>query len=183
MSIEDQLKVLEKDPAFRKRVNAARNAAIQSGKSFGQWNGAGGVVGSPAETKKYLDEILRRIDSAVRTRFPNMASNIFNVSGPTTTKDGFYEYLVIFDPSAVHRDSLYRAGYPEGLENVVALYSHGSNPTKNPVWENLAGTTRRFIPAGWQARPDAFLRSCIDTLNSEFTDKNIRVILDAKYYP
>ena len=198
MSIEDKLKALEKSPAFQAKVIAARKAAIKSGKSFGQGNGAGGVVMDDASARKYVDDILEKVYVVLSAKFPSMPRNMFRVYGPFQTKDGFYEYRIFFDPAAIHRRSLYHGGYPDGLENVIALYSHGSEPTKKPVWNNAglewdyrlkrqhgeyAEGRHYFIKAGWYVRPDDFLRSCIDALNVAYADKNIKITLDPRYYP
>lgn len=198
MSLEDKLKALEKSPAFQKKVAEARKAAIKSGKPFGSGNGAGGVVSDETASRKIVDEILEKVDAVIVAKFPHMPNNLFRVYGPFSTEDGFYEYRIFFDPAAIHRRSLYHGGYPDGLENVIALYSHGSEPTKKPVWNNAglewdyrlkrqhgeyAEGRHYFIKAGWYVRPDDFLRSCIDILNAEYTDKNIKITLDKKYYP
>lgn len=192
MSLEDKLKALEKSPAFQKKVAEARKAAIKSGKPFGSGGGAGGIVADEAASRKVVDEILAKVDAVIVAKFPHMPNNLFRVYGPFPTEDGFYEYRIFFDPAAIHRRSLYHGGYPDGLENVIALYSHGSEPTKKPVWNNAGlewdyrlKRQRRhyFIKAGWYVRPDDFLRSCIDILNAEYTDKNIKITLDKKYYP
>lgn len=198
MSLEDKIKALEKSPAFQKKVAEARKAAIKSGKPFGSGSGAGGVVADEAASRKIVDEILAKVDAVIVAKFPNMPNNLFEVYGPFATKDGFYEYRIFFNPAAIHRRSLYHGGYPDGLENVIALYSHGSEPTKKPVWNNAglewdyrlkrqhgeyAEGQHYFIPAGYYKRPDDFLRSCIDILNAEYADKNIKITLDKKYYP
>lgn len=198
MSIEDKLKALEKSPAFQAKVLAARKAALKSGKSFGQGNGAGGVVADDTAARQYVDAILDKVYAVLSTKFPSMPRNMFRVYGPFQTKDGFYEYRIFFEPAAIHRRSLYHGGYPDGLENVIALYSHGSEPTKKPVWNNAglewdyrlkrqhgeyAEGRHYFIKAGWYVRPDDFLRSCIDALNVEYADKNIKITLDPRYYP
>ena len=198
MSLEDKLKALEQSPAFQKKIAEARKAAIKAGKSFGSGGGAGGIVADEAAPRKVVDEILAKVDAVIVAKFPHMPNNLFEVYGPFPTKDGFYEYRIFFDPAAIHRRSLYHGGYPDGLENVIALYSHGSEPTKKPVWNNAglewdyrlkrqhgeyAEGRHYFIKAGWYVRPDDFLRSCIDILNAEYAEKNIKITLDKKYYP
>lgn len=197
MSIESKLAAWAKTQAFLDKVDVARKAAVKSGKKFGN-GGSGGVVGDDVEARKYVDAILNEVYITLSTKFPSMPQNMFRIYGPFETAGGFYEYRIFFDPNVIHRPSLYHEGYPEGLENVIALYSHGSEPTKKPVWNNAAlewdyrlkrqhgeyaAGDHYFIKAGWFVRPDDFLRSCIDAINVTYADKNIKVILDAKYYP
>lgn len=193
MSIEDKLKQLEKSPAFQKKVLDARKIAFQSGKPFGQGgvSGAGGVAFSQQSAKAEVYDILMEIRSTINARFPGMSQVLFDISGPFMTQDGFYEYRIQFNANAVHRDSLYEDGYPDGLENVVALYSHGSKASQGyvcGVWMRSARgaytiNPHVYIPKGYQTQPESFLRDKIDALNEELASKNISIKLDKKYYP
>lgn len=195
MSIADQLKKLEKDPKFQKRVSAARVAARKSGKPFGK-SAVG--VSDEAEARLHIDTILNKIHAAILTVLPHMPREMFEVYKLPVTANGEYHFVIYFKAEAVHRESLYREGYPDGLENIVALYSHGSEPTKKAVWNRGAsewdyGTKRQhveyrqgrhyFIAAGWYKEPDPFLIDAVAAINAQMNKNGIRVKLDAKYYP
>lgn len=177
MSIADQLKKLEKDPAFQKKVAAARVAARKAGKPFGQ-SSVG--VSDEAEARMRVDQILAQIHSAITTVLPHMPRDMFQIINAGVTASGEYRFVIFFKPEMVHRESLYRAGYPDGLGNIVALYSHGSEPIKNPVWNN---ERHIFIPSGWHKEPDPFLTNAVSAINAQMNKDGVRVILDAKYYP
>lgn len=194
MSIESRLKELEKSPAFQAKIKAARMAALKQGKPFGRAIGAADDSGA----RQQVDAILAAVRATIQSNFPSMPADLFRVYGPFMTKDGFYEYRVFFDPAAVHRESLYHEGYPDGLENILALYSHGSTPSKNPVWNRAAfewdynrkrqfGEYRQgrhiFIQKGWYVAPNSFLRDCIASLNAQYAKDNVKITLDQKYYP
>lgn len=199
MSIESKLQGYFQTSVFQSRCQSHYKAAIASGKSFGsRKGGASGIGANDAEARKYVDEILEFIRQTIVAKFPNMPADLFRVYGPFQTNSGFYEYRIFFEPAAVHRESLYHEGYPDGLENIIALYSHGSSPAKNPVWNRAAfewdynrkrqyGEYRMgrhiFIQNGWWIDPEPFLTSAIAVLNNMYASKNIKVKLDPKYYP
>lgn len=144
MSIESELLRLSKDPAFQKRVRAEYAAAKRAGRQFGSTSSTPGI-GSFAlgrdegSERAQVENILKRIREAIKTKLPYIDSKLFRVYGPFESKDGRDEYRVFFEPEAVHRESLYHEGYPDGLENIVLLYSKGmKEPAKNPVWNRAA---------------------------------------------
>ena len=197
MSIADQLKKLEKDPEFQKRIKVARMEARRKGRPFGT-SSVG--VSEETEARAILNKILDRLYIAISGKFPQMPREVLRLSGPIVTLKGEYQYVINFEPALVHRESLYREGYPDGLENIIALFSHGSKPSKNAVWNRVEledwnykyghqekGTYRlgrhSFIQKGFQTQPDPFLRNEIMALNDELNKMGITIILDPKYYP
>lgn len=195
MSIAEQLKKLEKDPNFQKRVAAARTAARKAGKPFGR-SAVG--VSDEAGARMRVNQILEQIYSAITTVLPHMPRDMFEIFNTGVTASGEYRFVIFFKPETIHRESLYHAGYPDGLENIVALYSHGSEPTKKSVWNRGAlewdyGRKRQyaeyrhgrhiFIAAGWHKEPDPFLINVVSAINAQMNKDGVRVILDAKYYP
>lgn len=194
MSIESCLKALEKSSAFQAKVKAAHKAALKSGKTFGRSVRAA----DHAEIQQQVDSILQAVRVTVQENFPSIPADMFRVYGPFPANDGCYEYRIFFEPSTVHRESLYHEGYPDGLENVLVLYSHGSKPAKNPVWNTAArewdynrkrqfGEYRQgrhiFIREGWHVEPNSFLRDRIDALNAQYAKDNVKIRLDSRYYP
>lgn len=200
MSLEDKLKTLEKSPLFQKKVQAAREVALKSGKSFG----SGGAAIDASSARAEVHDILFDLQETILARFPGMYTPMFEINGPVITKDGFYQFDIAFVDRAVRRDSLYEEcrsyeyyenGGTDGLENVVKLYSHGSKASKHWVagyWmKSTAGGMRSsavtapyvYLPAGYKKNPDPFLRNKIDELNARLASKNIKITLSSEYYP
>ena len=209
MSIKEQLKALEKDPKFQKKLQAAVKEKRKK-------MGAGGSGGSSADRQmadEQINVIKGRIAAAVFRRLPcvamhagNSAEGLFEVTFVGTDANGDYIYNISFRPQAVHRPSLWPEGYPEGLSNIVTLYSHGSNESKGPIWNRAYDYVHRdkdertrkgehlkmpvyregrhiYLPAGHVIRPDPFLINAIDAINAEMAKDHIRVSLNSKYRP
>lgn len=144
MSINSELLKLSQRPAFQKRVRAEYAAAKKAGRPFGTQSSSAGIgsfsLGSDTDASRAMvDEILKRIRTAIETKFPYIDAKLFRVYGPFEAKDGRDEYRIFFEPDAVHRESLYHEGYPDGLENIILFYSKGmKEPAKNPVWNRAA---------------------------------------------
>lgn len=144
MSIKSELLRLSQTPAFQKRVQAEAIAAKKAGRQFGTRSTAQGIgsfdLGIDTEAGRIkVDEILLRIKATIKTKLPHIDENLFRIYGPFNASDGKEEYRIFFEPEAVHRESLYHEGYPDGLENVVLFFSKGmKEPAKNPVWNRGA---------------------------------------------
>ena len=135
---------LAADPAFRKKVAKDRAAAIKAGTPYGRHvsgPGIGHIAGGldEDEAKVKVEDVMNRIRAAIRKRLPSVPEDMFRIYGPFDLPDGRWQFKVFFKPEAVHRESLYHEGYPDGLENIVLLYSKGmKEPAKNPVWNRAA---------------------------------------------
>lgn len=192
MSIADQLKKLEKDPAFQKKIKDKRLAAMKNGQSFGK---AINGVSSEEEARRLFDRVINEVRNAIDEMFRGNSGVFVNGYGPTVTANGEYRFEIYF--RNVHRESLYPEGYPEGLENIVALFSKGSKPSKNAVWnrqeimiwnkkQDRPGEYRLgqhgFFPKGYQTMPHPQLRDAIDRLNQTMKYQGVKVVLDPIYY-
>lgn len=199
MSINSELLRLSKTPAFQKRVQTEYAAAKKAGKPFGV-QGTGSSIGSfslgsidPATAQQYIDKIILRVEAVVTQHFPGTTSGMFNIVGPIPQPDGKSVYQLSFKPHAVHRESLYSQGYPEGLTNVVMLYSHGGKPNRHAVYEggivrgrsnkHVSFNHGRYLPKGYTIHPDPFLRDCIAAINAEMAKDGVTVTLNPVYYP
>lgn len=200
MSIESKLSAWGKSKHFQAKVTTWRSY----GGSGGEGSASYGVKTKRIATKK-ASEIERHLVDWICLRLPNIPRDMFEVIGPIVDKSGNCSFELFFKSSAVGRPSLYRAGYPDGLENVIALISHGSAPSKKSVWNNVAGYEwnyreklfrgehrqigyyregqRYFVPKGHSVKPDDFLRSYVDQLNAAYKSDNITIRLHSKYYP
>ena len=190
---------MSKDPAFQKKVTSAYQTAKKQGLQFGSApTGAGiGYFNAGAGTddaEATYRQIVDRIKNVVQDRFPNIAYSMFDVNGPIDDGQGHLRWELTFRPSYVQRDSLYQEGYPDGLENVVLLYSHGGKPNKHKVYSSTTVPRGRStkqvwyvptlsLPKGYQVRPDPFLRNCVAAINAEMAKDGVTVTLDPAYYP
>lgn len=191
MSLDDKLIAYDNSPAFKKKVAEARKAAHKSGKAFGH-TGSGGVARDIEYAKREVEAILSELEAVVDARFPGMKNPLFNsIPSPILMQDGRYQFSITFCQATVRRDSLYEEKYEDGVD-LIALYSHGSSPSKDfvaGVWipsvKSKYGVDARhlYIPKGYFKSPDDFLRQKVDELNRRLSQKNISIILDTKYYP
>lgn len=143
MSIKSELLRLSQTPAFQKRVQTEAAAAKKAGRQFGIKSTAPGIGSfdlgiDEAACKERVNEIIALVEEIIISRLPSMKNDMFRVYGPFEAANGRQEYRLFFKPEVVHRESLYHEGYPDGLENIVLLYSHGSKVAKNPVWNRAA---------------------------------------------
>lgn len=121
-------------------------------------------------------------------------------------KDGVFVFELGWNPTVIHRDSLYEDGYPDGIEDIVGLlttgYSaknyvyglwFGHSPSMdvhhNGVWKN--GThqldpSRDFVNmrSRKQRAADKFLQRGIDAFNRAHISDGVKVSImpSAKYY-
>lgn len=202
MSIESKLKAWGKSKSFQDAVgryiaSGGRGSGGEGSESFG--------VKSNQEAERKLLSIKNNIEDLIVLEVPGMKPDMFNIFGPYKDVRGNLRYVLKFKPASVHRSSLYPEGYPDGLENIVALYSHGSKPSRHSVWNRAAGWEwnyrtnlkrgeRRmighyregkhyYIKAGTFVEANPFLRNYIDALNKAYAQDNIRIELHDKYYP
>ena len=142
--IDEFLTKLACDPKFKQKVIQDQAAARKSGVQYGRpvsGSGFGIAIGAleEEEAKARVAEITHRIEKAIRQRLPSISANMFNIYGPFELPDGRWQFKIFFKADVVHRESLYREGYPDGLENLVLFYSKGmKEPAKNPVWNRAA---------------------------------------------
>lgn len=196
MSLEQQLEKFSTTDKWKKLIKNAKvggSSASSKGRQSTKSIGMGDV--------EIVSDILTELLMAIKTKFPEMSSSMFNIydMGYRGDTRGRNEYRVYFHN--VGRPSIYPEGYPDGLENVLALFSHGSEPSKNAVWDKPGlewnfgkrgrGIRKQrreyrkgyhiFIQQGWYKKPDPFLINAVERLLSKYPDADI--ILDRKYYP
>jgi len=53
------------------------------------------------------------------------------VNEPSQGEDGLFEIKLSFREGSLHRDSLYPDAYPEGLSNIVLLFTKGYNASRS----------------------------------------------------
>lgn len=177
--------------------------------------GTGGTTADRAMAEAVIEDIKNEIAEAVFAKSSTVYDNaghspegLFDVVFSGIDKNGDYAFELNFKPYVVHRRSLWPEGYPEGLSNIIALYSHGSKPSKGPIWNTgtkipwgYSGVPRPikkgihktkvvyeegskiFIPRGSFVPPDPFLVECIANINARYASNNIKLTLNRKYMP
>lgn len=197
MSIADQLKKLEKDPNFQKRVAELRIKARKDGVQFG----CGGTGGANGVTDK--EECVSRVTAIclrLYLKFPlslrkRMPFSVFHIGEPIVTSNGDYKFDIYFDERMITRESLYIEQYDYNgnerdyiVNNIIELLSHGTKPSKNWVsgyWggEHSYDSSWYYLPKGYSKAPNPFLTAEVAQINAEMNKDGIKIKLDPKYYP
>lgn len=122
MSIESKLAAFLKSPAGEKKIAEAKKSAVKEGRPFGQPSGTVISKAAAAKAGHEMREILHQ--HLVAAGLGSISLQDIYVSEPKPYKDG-YEVAVWFEPDAVKRASLDPYRFPEGVDNIVRLFSHG----------------------------------------------------------
>nr|DAH36756.1 MAG TPA: hypothetical protein [Caudoviricetes sp.] len=149
--------------------------------------------------KKARDEIVASLPDVLKNSpYHAITSDDLFVYPGEVTDDGKFRFNLAWNPYAVHRNSLYVEGYPDGIADIVALF-HTGYTTKNYAygyWDNhqaFAWDPRNAPDATgdfmWtrslRNRPaSSFLTDAIATFNAAHKADGVVVELlpNAKYY-
>lgn len=149
--------------------------------------------------KKARDEIIASLPDELRNSqtHPIGADDLFVYPGEVTD-DGNFEFLLGWLPGSVHRDSLFDEEYPDGIEDIVGLFTTGYQ-AKNQVygwWDHhyyayassYSGRSAGFDTMWTRSRQvrsgDPFLQTAIDKFNTEHKKDGVHleILPSAKYY-
>lgn len=149
--------------------------------------------------KKARDEIIASLPDELRNSptHPIGADDLFVYPGEVTD-DGSFQFLLGWNPYAVHRDSLYDEEYPDGIEDIVGLFTTGYQ-AKNQVYgwwdhhyyayaDSYSGRSAGFDTMWTRSRQvrsgDPFLQTAIDKFNAEHKKDGVHleILPSAKYY-
>ena len=149
--------------------------------------------------KKARDEIIAFLPDELRNSptHPIGADDLYVYPGEVTD-DGSFQFLLGWNPYAVHRDSLYDEEYPDGIEDIVGLFTTGYQ-AKNQVygwWDHhyyayassYSGRSAGFDTMWTRSRQvrsgDPFLQTAIDKFNAEHKKDGVHleILPSAKYY-
>lgn len=97
---------------------------------------------------------------------PSFAKEGINVSFPKETTDGEYEILVTLTPDSIQRNSLWKEGYPDGVDDIVLLFTTGYKARKSlrGEWHGKSIYSKNF------RLPDGFLQRAIDAFNASIAN-------------
>lgn len=159
MSLEAELKKWMADPKDKKRIADAKAKKLKSGQKFGQGSNSVSI-----EQAKKMGEEMRDILYAnlpVGLQASISASDII-VSAPKVQADGSMLVELNFRPEALERESLDPEKYPEGVDNIIRLFSHGYTAHGDVVgmWHGHEQWNLRHRNA------DPFMQNAVDEFNA-----------------
>lgn len=104
------------------------------------------------------------------------------VAEPKTDAKGFISVTVSFREGSLQRDSLYKKGYPEGIENIILLFAHGYHAKDYAygVWKYGGYSSGHSIRSRKDREPNNFLQDAVEEFNMMAKGKAI-AFLDNKY--
>lgn len=89
------------------------------------------------------------------------------VGEPNIDKKGNISLTISFHEGSLQRPSLYKKGYPDGVENIVLLFTHGYH-AKNYVygkWSYKRFSTHKPIRSRKDRKPNDFLQRAVEEFN------------------
>lgn len=123
MSIESKLADYLASPAGKKKVAEEKAKAFKSGLTFGQPSGQVTSKQIALEAAERMKGIL--LDHFADVNISGIHPEDIVIGSPRIDKDGNITVEINLNESAVQRDSLYPAEYPDGIENIVVHLTHG----------------------------------------------------------
>lgn len=167
-----------------------------------QRSGGTGGVGDEGTVRAYANEAIAAIIASLPISLrasPNHAisTNDLHIVKIAVNQDGDYEVELAWNPAAIHRTSLYEDGYPEGVQDIVALLSTGYR-AHAPVWgywdghtassldlRSITGTDAKHTSA-WQKSltyraADPFLQVAVAAFNAAHTKDHVKIKLGPQY--
>lgn len=198
MSLDSTLKAHFRSDAWKQKSRAELIAQAKSGKG-GFASGLSHGVLTADDARLKVEEIVAALQKALPDSIRESISLAdFQYTVPSQPdRDGFFHVDITLNPKAVHRESLYDEGYPDGLQNIVQYLSTGQKASRNWVsgayrpsgsWQSANGKTHHllyrwyYIPAGYTRAGDPFWRDAVDKLNRQLRKENIKVTLSETYY-
>ena len=179
MSFEDDLKKYLNQPAIKKQMKA-------------HYKTTGGGAADIAQVEFYAQQAIRTIIDSLpiplRAGPHAIDYNDMTYAMPAMNEDGDYTVELRWNPIAVHRESLYEEGYPEGIENIVALFSTGTKVSRHAVfgyWSGgrslYASAFTTYIPENTFRDPDPFISNAVSAFNNAHKKDGVTLIAPPKY--
>lgn len=146
-----------KTPEGQKLV-AHRKDDIISGKASAV--GSGIVT---LETMKLMGQKMKDIlYGEIVNVIPSFDIGAIEISEPQKQSDGNYGISITIASNALHRDSLWQDGYPNGVDNIVLLFEKGWSASNSVYgkWHGKNISSRVYNP------PNDFMQRAVDAFNS-----------------
>ena len=169
MGIDEKLAAWAKSPEGQKKLRAAQKASARAGKQFG----------SGEDQKKltayYADRLMTILDRHITEAGYDFADYL-GVVRTGVDESGRFEVHIDFDPEDIRRPSLYEAGYPEGVHDIVALLNRGYR-ADDSVYGQWRGASLKSLPTRDGLH---FLEAAIEEFNTRYAG-TATAILNEKY--
>ncbi len=159
MSIESELKKWASSPAGKKRIAEERAKKLRAGQKFGQGSSSVSVEQAKKMGDEMRDILYAHLPVGLKA---SISTGDIIVSAPKVQADGSMLVELSFRPEALERESLDPEKYPEGVDNIIRLFSHGYT-AHGDVWGMWHGHEQ------WNLRhraADPFMQDAVDEFNA-----------------
>ena len=184
--ILDKLRAWAETDAGKQKTKDALQSISSNGKKLSN--------GQKIPTQEEMSRMARDLTRMIQKRIPEelaksrVSPPSLSYSSPTQNADGSFSIALTFDPASVHRDSLYEDGYPDGVDNIVALFNCGwhAKDYAYGYWGvdmgRNVGTMYYNVRSRKDREPLYFMQDAVNEFNSKYSKKyNVFVTLSNKY--
>lgn len=171
-----------KTDAGKAKIAQARK--YLTGKTLG--GGAGALSKDMAQ--EIINKICEQFKVVVREVIQSFRVDAIHANVEGFDSEGFLRANISVDEDALRRASLHHMnkdltiGHGEGVEDILALFTHGYQLSKRPYgfWVRNGGNSMTRIGARMHRDPNPFLADFVDRLNTEYEGR-CTVTLNDKY--
>ncbi len=122
-----------------------------------------------ARVKKYGEEMRELLFNEINPLIKSIELTDIVVGDPQVGEDGLYRIEISFREGSLHRESLVPWKHPDGLRNIVLLFTQGYHTEKSihGVWHKPSGDV-----VTWNRKnrePNDFLDRAVDAFNKKAT--------------
>jgi len=171
-SINQMLEKYIKSSAGKQAVKQYKKDVFNGKKGTGTSSGIQSRNSMIQMGEKMKDILWVQIANAI----PSFSRDGIILSEPEETATGDYKISVSFSEEAIHRESLYQAGYPNGVDNIVMLFTKGYT-AGNQVWGSWHGNT---IGSLTHRESNDFLAQAVEVFNN-YSPVGVKAELDEIY--
>ena len=183
--LNDKLNQFLTSKEGKERVAAACKTSYSKGKSFGGAVGIGTPGGGAShEFQFYADRLLEIMRHHIEISGFEYADYLIEVENQWDPKLEKWVIAFQFDPSRIHRDSLYpdeEKGYPEGAYDIVELMNHGYS-ADDVVYGTIRGAdgTAKRVHSLQERQGSFFIQKAINEFNARY-GKEAQAVYDTRY--
>ena len=167
--------------AGKKRVGQLKGHYREAVEKFA----SGQATDSLAAKAETMNRLARELIAIVRKHMPDSLADVcdrMSNQQPIKRTDGSVEIAVRFSPDAIRRNSLWVSGYPNGVDNIVALLNNGYNARDYVygVWDR--NPSAGVITSVREREPLYFMQRAVREFNAKYGKKyNVTASLGSVY--
>ena len=172
-SINQMLEKYIKSSAGKQAVKQYKKDVFNGKKGTGTSSGIQSRNSMIQMGEKMKDILWVQIANAI----PSFSRDGIILSEPEETATGDYKISVSFDEEAIHRESLYPIKYPEGVDNIVMLFTKGYDHVSGRTYGQWNGYTT------WNKtsrESNDFLAQAVEVFNN-YSPIGVKAELDETY--